>query len=669
MTDSPQPATPWQATGGRQTKPPANASSSLTAAFPTLLLGGLLVGLHVIVDPAAYDVSQLPRLFTLLVGLLVILPTLLLVPSVARRLDWAPLADPVVIAAAAFLAASALSLFVAINVSAGFTDLFRTLGSFLVLCLCLLVFPLDPLWRRRLLEMAVIATLVAVTVGGWETAALWADGWPGRRDLENAFLDGMMSNVNLFAGYLLLLLPWCLCGAVEFSGAWRGVASAVAAAAVGMLVLLQSRGAWLALLAAAAIGGITILRHSRELGVPAVVWRWLLGGLCLALAAVVAVMGLAFTDTAAGRAIDRLVISRPHQAGVPSDGGRTIVWGIATDMIADHPISGVGAGNFTLRMHEYFASNNRGDSLDFSNLSSDNWIQPHNDFLWVFAEKGLPGIIAFAAVFLLALIALRRVLVGDPEVTDARLATASLTALVAYLVLSCFDFPLDRVSHQVILAVHLAVIVLVKRSGSLPAEAVGPVRLPSWLVVPPVTAALLLGVVYSVAALLQEHAVMDARRAQHTGNWQAMRDAARRAATPWKTLDPLAVPVALLEGLAERQLGNLPAATAAFERALVANPFRLYVLQNIGAAYAEGGRLDEAITIFAVAADRYPDRIELRQNLAFALIDAARFSEAIAVIENVPEAYRTDEMREAVAFAREQEALAGPEPPAAEPDP
>ena len=287
----------------------------------------------------------------------------------------------------------------------------------------------------------------------------------------------------------------------------------------------------------------------------------------------------------------------------------------------------------------------------------------------MFAEKGLPGIIAFAAVFLLALIALRRVLVGDPEVTDARLATASLTALVAYLVLSCFDFPLDRVSHQVILAVHLAVIVLVKRSGSLPAEAVGPVRLPSWLVVPPVTAALLLGVVYSLAALLQEHAVMDARRAQHTGNWQAMRDAARRAATPWKTLDPLAVPVALLEGLAERQLGNLPAATAAFERALVANPFRLYVLQNIGAAYAEGGRLDEAITIFAVAADRYPDRIELRQNLAFALIDAARFSEAIAVIENVPEAYRTDEMREAVAFAREQEALAGPEPPAAEPDP
>jgi tetratricopeptide (TPR) repeat protein len=144
-----------------------------------------------------------------------------------------------------------------------------------------------------------------------------------------------------------------------------------------------------------------------------------------------------------------------------------------------------------------------------------------------------------------------------------------------------------------------------------------------------------------------------------------MRDAARRATTPWKTLDPLAVPVAVLEGLAERQLGNPPAAAACFERALLANPNRLYVLQNLGAAYVESGRLDDAIDIFAIAADRYPDRVELRHNLAMALIDAERFPEAIAVIEDVPEPVRTEGMHEALLVARER---AGEDSEAERPD-
>ncbi|NCX98094.1 MAG: hypothetical protein EBX35_05865, partial [Planctomycetia bacterium] len=198
-------------------------------------MAAMLVGLHVVVDPAAYDVSQLPRLLVLMGLLLGAVPATLLAPVVARRLDWRPLGDPLVIASAAYLAVCCASLAVATNVSAGFTDIFRTLGGFLVLGLCLLLLPLDPGWRRRLLEMAVVATLAAVTVAAWQIAPLAAAGTLGRRDLEMAFLDGMMSNVNLFAGYLLLLVPWCLCAAVEFRGAWRAVAAATGIAALAAL--------------------------------------------------------------------------------------------------------------------------------------------------------------------------------------------------------------------------------------------------------------------------------------------------------------------------------------------------------------------------------------------------------------------------------------------------
>ena len=615
------------------------------------LLAPVLVGLHLIVDRQSYDVSQMPRLLALLSGLAVAVPAVLCIPAIRKQLDTSVLRAPLVVASGVYLVACGLSLGGALNVSAGFTDLFRTLAAFLVLCLCLLVLPLDRDWRERLLKIAVIATLLAVVVGGWRVAPLLVSGWPSRRAVEEALLDGMMSNVNLFAGYLLVLVPWCVCGACVLTGIWQGLAGAVGALAIALLVVVQSRAAWLGSAVAVAVTAATLLRHARELAVSAAVRRGIVGACLGGIVAAVALAGLALTDTPAGEVIRRLTVNRPHQADGPSDGGRTMVWGLTAAMIADHPLTGVGAGNFPIRLHEYFGSDRQGLPPDFSRLSSDNWMQPHNDFLWVFAEKGVLGGIPFVAIFLLATWAIRTVLCGSPSATDARLATASLAALVGSLVFSCLDFPLDRVSHQVVLAVHLAVVVLLARTQR--SVTTRPLPLPCWLVTPPLLAALGLGIAYATAALHQERSVMAARRAEHDGNWEAMRDAARRGTTPWKTLDPLGVPVAFLEGMADLHEGKLPAATACFERALAANPNRLFILQNLGAAYAEAGRIDDAVTAFALAANRYPYRVEVRHNLASALIDAGRFPEAIAVIEDVPEEFRTEGMRDALLYARE----------------
>ena len=615
------------------------------------LLAPVLVGLHLIVDRQSYDVSQMPRLLALLSGLAVAVPAVLCIPAIRKQLDTSVLRAPLVVASGVYLVACGLSLGGALNVSAGFTDLFRTLAAFLVLCLCLLVLPLDRDWRERLLKIAVIATLLAVVVGGWRVAPLLVSGWPSRRAVEEALLDGMMSNVNLFAGYLLVLVPWCVCGACVLTGIWQGLAGAVGALAIALLVVVQSRAAWLGSAVAVAVTAATLLRHARELAVSAAVRRGIVGACLGGIVAAVALAGLALTDTPAGEVIRRLTVNRPHQADGPSDGGRTMVWGLTAAMIADHPLTGVGAGNFPIRLHEYFGSDRQGLPPDFSRLSSDNWMQPHNDFLWVFAEKGVLGGIPFVAIFLLAMWAIRTVLCGSPSATDARLATASLAALVGSLVFSCLDFPLDRVSHQVVLAVHLAVVVLLARTQR--SVTTRPLPLPCWLVTPPLLAALGLGIAYATAALHQERSVMAARRAEHDGNWEAMRDAARRGTTPWKTLDPLGVPVAFLEGMADLHEGKLPAATACFERALAANPNRLFILQNLGAAYAEAGRIDDAVTAFALAANRYPYRVEVRHNLASALIDAGRFPEAIAVIEDVPEEFRTEGMRDALLYARE----------------
>ena len=615
-------------------------------------LAGSLVALHLFVDEGCYDTTQMPRLLALLAALMVG-TTATLLPAVARSLDTSILRSPVVVAAAAFLGVTVGSLAWAGNVSAGFTDLFRTLGGFLVLCLGCLLLPAEPRWRERLLQAAVIGALVSAGIGLFQTAGQLGAGVPSRRDMEA--VTGLMSNVNLYASFLLFLLPWCCCGVVLLRGGWRIVAAVAAGEVAGLILLLQSRAAWLGLAAAGIVAGAAALARWRMLGLSPGLRRGLLGACASGAAVVVGAAALTGTDTAVGRGLERLFIVRPHQAAGPTDGGRMMIWDVTTRMIADHPLTGVGAGNFTIRLQEYYGA---GD-LDFTNISSDNWIEPHNDFLWIAAEKGIPGLIAFGALLGLAAWSLLRVIRAARSRTDVWLAIAAAAGLAGYAVVSCFDFPLDRVSHQVLLAILLAVATVLAH-GQQP-HATRPLPLPAWLVLPPVLACLALGMAYARAALSQEKEVIAARRAYRDGDWDGMAAAARRATTPWKTLDPLATPVAYLEGKAELQRGRLPEAIVCLERAWEANPNRLYVLNDLGIAYAASGRFDDAIVCFTIASNRYPDRLEPRQNLANCFLEAGRFEEAVAVLEDVPEELRTADMRAGLTQARARLADAAPE--------
>lgn len=635
-----------------------NASQSLDAAaawIPRLVVGflaGSLVALHLFVDEGCYDTSQAPRLLALLAALAVGV-TATLLPPVVRGLDTSILRSPIVVAAAALLAVTAGSLAWAVNMSAGFTDLFRTLGSFLVLCLGCLLLPAEPRWRERLLQAAVTGGLVSAGIGLFQTAGQLGGGVPSRRDMEA--VTGLMSNVNLYASFLLGLLPWCCAGVALLSGGWRIAAAVAAVEVAGLIILLQSRATWLGLAAAGIVAGVAMLARWQTLGLAPGLRRGLLGAAAFGAAAVVGVAALTGTDTAVGRGLERLFVVRSHQAAGPTDGGRTMIWAATTRMIADHPLTGVGAGNFTIRLQEYYGA---GD-LDFTNLSSDNWIEPHNDFLWIAAEKGIPGLLVFVALLGLAAWSLVRVIRESRARADVWLAIAAAAGLAGYAVVSCFDFPLDRVSHQVLLALLLAVATALAHGLRPPAAR--PLPLSAWLVLPPLLACLTLGIAYARAAIGQEKEAIAARRAARDGDWDGMAAAARRATTPWKTLDPLATPVAYLEGKAELQLGHLPEAITCLERAWEANPNRLYVLNDLGIAYAASSRFDDAIVCFTIAANRYPDRLEPRQNLANCFLEASRFAEAVAVIEDVPKELRTADMQAGLIRARERLAAAGAE--------
>lgn len=635
----------------------ASTGAPVSQTLFLLFFGFVLVVLNTLVDPAAIDVSLIPRLLALLVCLTVSVVVVSL-PQIGRLLDFSVLREPVIPLFAGYLLVTWGSLLFAVNISAGFTDVFRTLATFLTLCLSCLLMPIVPRWQEQILRLVIVAGLIGVAVGGYEIVTQLGVGIHGRRAMEQ--ITALMSSVNLYAGMLSLMLPWCLCGVVLLRGAWRGLAAIAGASMLVMILLLQSRATWLAVLAgAAAVVGVLLL-HPSWFGLSARARR-LLAAACLG--GVITLAGgiaTAPADNFFAQRFRSIFMAPAGPDAMPREGGRLMIWGVTSRMIADHPLTGVGAGNFTVRLHEYYGD----DDLDFSNVHT-NWVQPHNDFLWVFVEKGVLGIVLFAGCLMAAFAGIRTTLTQAEQPGERWLSLAALMGLVSYVTLSCFDFPLERINHQVYLALLLAV-VTVQNHAVRPAAGGLPSRGPrgyGWLVITSLlVAALGMGIVYSLAAIRQEKDVIVARRAWRLGRWDEMLAAARRARTSWKTLDPLVSPVAFLEGMAQVRLGHVAEGIECLEQARIDNPNRMYVINNLGILYAGTGRFEEAIECFSLAANRYPHRIEPFNNLASCLIETGRAAEAVALLEQIPDEASNNGVRRNLALAREQAAAMLDEP-------
>lgn len=677
---------------------PASAPGPAAAVAFAAFFGGLMVALNWVADPSAIDHTMMPRLLAeslwLFVAVALIARGLLAVgrgsgaapAALAGRMDLRVLAEPVVLFFLGYFLVTALSLLVAFNRSAGLTDVFRTLCTLVALAAAALLLPTVPRWRERFLAIAVVAAAGLAAAGTLQILARLgaADGFDLRERRRLEEITGLMSNVNLFAGMLALALPWCVAGIALLAGGWRRLAIVAAAAVAALVVILQSRSAWLAVAAAAATASFLVARRPESFGLPGRTRGRIVTVWAVLLAAVAAAAVLAPPDRGLGRRLrsffdDAAAVDPGH----PREGGRLMIWRVTAEMIGDHLLTGVGAGNFTLRLPEYFVN----ESLDFSVVPT-NWLEPHNDFLWVFSEKGLAGILLFAGIFVAAARCIARCLArclasggpasegpasdgpasgarpaatDDSEATgDRRLAVAAAAGLAAYVVLSAVDFPLERMTHQVSLAMLLAVAAVLgrrARPGAGPAAAdvaASPPVAPAAILCLAIPAAALLGLsaFYATIALRQEKNVIEQRRAWRRGDYDGVLAASRLADTPWKTLDPFASPVCFLEGMALAKLGRTDEAIAALERAMEQNPNRMYVANNLALQYLGVGRIDEALELFAMLCDAYPHRIEPINNFAGCLIEAGRYADAAAVLEQIPEDRLTPDLRRNRDFAR-----------------
>jgi O-antigen ligase len=219
---------------------------------------------------------------------------------------------------------------------------------------------------------------------------------------------GIVIDPNLYAGYLVLVIPLVMAVGLSIRSRWSLVASAMALIAFTVaLIATLSRSGWIGVVVATIV--LAVLLPKRRWALAAV-------GASIALALVIGGMlgpiGARLSSTEDGP-IAMLV-------------SRWDVWTSAVAIARDHPAFGVGVANFINYYPEY-----SGQSFGIDHA--------HNILLNMLAERGLIGLAAFAVVLVVMFRSLFLAL-GQAASGSERTLVAGLIAVFAgYLAHSMFD--------------------------------------------------------------------------------------------------------------------------------------------------------------------------------------------------------------------------------------
>ncbi len=191
-------------------------------------------------------------------------------------------------------------------------------------------------------------------------------------------LAGTLSHPNVLAMYLNLMLPWVIfLAAIERRIVVRALLMVSILLAVIVEVWSGSRGAWIGFGVAMGTGIFLWMRKSGR--------NPLIG---LGVAAVLALVVFAGLFAGSTTFRDRLVEGDRGAAQV-----RFPLMDVATEMIKENPVLGVGLNNYTREMGKYDRTT--------SYIASRYEHSVHNTFLLLGAETGLPTLIIFSALFVL----------------------------------------------------------------------------------------------------------------------------------------------------------------------------------------------------------------------------------------------------------------------------
>ncbi len=568
--------------------------------MPTLLIAALVVCLPLVYLNTTLDPTQPLRFLILAIALAILSGTLLARLYHGRsNHDWSVLQRLIFPVYGIYVLISAASIMQAINVADTIYDLSKVLLSGVLLVCATLVLASDRQAIKLLTKAMLISGGLLATIGVCQYYGVAFTAIPG-----NVIPYGTMANKNLLAGIICLALPFGLYATLRFDRGWSIVGFLEVTFSFWVILLAQTRASWVALTLAAAVvipsyiiwlfkSGLSSANRSQAL-------KKLLAVAAVALLIVLGAITGSILRSGQSSILARVKSIITHQDNSSKE--RLAVWSKSWQLFEQHPLSGVGIGNWKVvcpGLGMTRTSAERGDIY---------FQQPHNDYLWVLTETGVFGLAAYLLVFALAFWYAIRVLRQSASHDEAIFVLLMLFAIVCFMVDAFFSYPRERVELLTFATLILAAIVstyhrLQKSPKELSHSAVA-ITLTVCLV------SAMAAAVVGIIRLDGETHIKSTWLAKSAGNWPEVIRQVDQARSPLLTLDPTATPLAWYRGVARFSLNDSEQACQDFALAYRDNPYHPHVLNNLGTCAELGGDHQQAIDYYERAvrvAPRFDD--------------------------------------------------------------
>jgi len=273
----------------------------------------------------------------------------------------------------------------------------------------------SPLWWDRIVAALLAGELVTGVLGirqlygNTEELARWAD--PNSVANGTIRIYGTLENPNLFAGFLLPILPLAAVALLRWQTPWRRLYAA-AGLGVGLvaLVLSYSRGAWMGMVAS--LGLLVLLLALRQTRSWPPLWRRLLPVVLLLGGTVVLVVLVSQVEPLRVRVLS-LVAGREDS----SNNFRINVWQAAIEMVQARPWLGIGPGNTAFNLIYPLYQQPKFNALSAYSIP-----------LEIAVEAGIPGVLVLLGLLVSAVRRGLQLSRGDGPLALPALASLAIIA-------------------------------------------------------------------------------------------------------------------------------------------------------------------------------------------------------------------------------------------------
>lgn len=350
---------------------------------------------------------------------------------------------------------AAVSLFWALNIAEGVFAVQRIFAALVVyLMLRFLLSKYDEKALRVILICNVAVTLLVLGSIFWQMSKSPTIFRLAYKEFTG--ITGFSAQRNLLCSFLFLTLIFNILFVRQLKQqTWRIACFGLIALQIFILLLFQTRAVYVALVLSGLFFIIGFQRITSFFNTKKII---------VSATAAAVLIGLVwarfyFYDDDFGVYLQNFDVRK--YLGSTSANQRFKIWEQTILLIQEKPLTGVGAGNWEI----FFPKNGIAELFP---TDKDIFFQrPHNDFLWVFSEKGVLGFLAYVGMFVVVFfVGFKSLKNAD---TDTRLNIwILLSGLLGYIVIANLSFPLERIEHQIWLMLLFALLFFYGKNGVEP---------------------------------------------------------------------------------------------------------------------------------------------------------------------------------------------------------